>query len=110
MGKFSLFTGADKTAEGYQPPFKKMCLNCIFCAVDGNADEESGGTTPMICVNEKVLEAGKKKITESLANQDFEVLLDVRYMRLKDITKKCKQHQTNMDGLIKELEETFATL
>lgn len=115
MGKFSLLTGLDKTASGYESPFKKMCLNCTFCSSGDPEPEEKkaedasyDGVEPLYCYNKDVLEVGKKKIMDSLANQDFEVdAINVRRLALKDATKKCKQYEANMEALIKELRENF---
>lgn len=106
MGKFCILTGADKTAEGYESPFKKMCLNCISCKADD--PETTEGVNPLWCYNENVIEVGKKKILESLASQDFEVsAVDVKRMALKDPCKKCKQYQVNKEAVLKEIEEIF---
>jgi hypothetical protein len=86
MAKYNIFTGEEIQQEGFVPPFKKMCVNCKFCAVDG-----SSGCL-YTCVNESVMESGKKKILESVPD-GFEIEeLKLKPMKLKNPTKRCGQH------------------
>ena len=84
--KYNIFTGADKTAQDYKSPFKKMCLNCNSCTCEGEQ---------YLCINENVLENGKKKILESVP-EGYEIsVLELKPMQLKNPTKKCGYHTLN---------------
>ncbi len=101
MYNLSVLTGLDKRADGYQSPLKKMCLNCVSCTLS----QDDG---PVSCINPTVLEAGKKKVLESLDGQDFVVgNVEIKAMTLKDPTKKCKQYAVNRAVIDDELNEIF---
>lgn len=99
MGKYCKFTGADTTAEGYECPIKKMCLNCE-CVI---FEEDSEGNRTYYCTNESVMEAGKKKILAAVP-EGYEIeTLTLKPMLLKNPTKKCANHTTDYGVLENEL-------
>ena len=84
MHNYCLLTGIDMAPDGASNGFKKMCLNCKECGGDGETYS---------CYNEKVLEAGKKKILESLPDGYEIETLELKPLKLKDPTKKCPNHE-----------------
>ena len=90
MGKYNIFTGADKTSPDYKPVIKQMCLNCKSCFVDNDS---------YFCNNDNVLESGKKKILESVP-EGFEIsMLELKPMALRNPTKKCKNYDTDIESI-----------
>lgn len=92
MKQYCPLTGIDLSADGATNGFKKMCLNCIDCGLDGGVYS---------CHNENVLQAGKNKILLSLP-EGYEIeTLELKPMKLKDPTKKCSNHQFDVDGVMR---------
>lgn len=90
--KYNILTGTDITAQDYKSPIKKMCLNCASCKC---SDEQ------FFCTNEKVIEAGRKKILEAVP-EGFEIsVLELKPMQLKNPTKKCGNYDLDVE-LVKE--------
>ena len=86
--KYNILTGADTTAQDYKRPIKKMCLNCVSCTCN---DEQ------FFCNNEKVIEAGRKKILEAVP-EGFEIsVLELKPMQLKNPTKKCGNYDLDVE-------------
>ena len=90
--KYNILTGADTTAQDYKSPIKKMCLNGASWKC---SDEQ------FFCTNEKVIEAGRKKILEAVP-EGFEIsVLELKPMQLKNPTKKCGNYELDVE-LVKE--------
>lgn len=98
MKEYCILTGQEKTENGLEPVFKKMCLNCTTCIT---ADEKYR------CTNENVMELNKKKVLESLP-EGFEVeSITLKPMELKDPTKKCKNYNPNIELIETKVKEFF---
>lgn len=100
MKRYCMLTGIDLSGDGATNGFKTMCLNCTTCHYDSEKDQ-------FTCSNEKVMEVGKQKILAAIP-EGFEVeTLTLKPMVLKDPTKKCKNHQFNLDGAVEYLKSYF---
>jgi hypothetical protein len=92
-------TGADLTEDGAANGFKCMCVNCKSCI----CDTDKG----YLCKNDKVMEVGRQKILASVP-EGFEVdTLTLKPMVLKDPTKKCKNHQFDLDAVVEYISDYF---
>ena len=95
--EYDILTGEKKT-DGYSSPLKAMCLNCEYCKNDN-------GTA--YCVNEKVLEVGKKKILASVP-EGYEIdTLTLKPLLLKDPTKKCNNRKPNEELILDAVASYF---
>lgn len=95
-----MLTGVDLSSDGATNGFKSMCVNCKSCHVDNDKDQ-------YVCDNEKVMEVGKQKILASVP-EGFEVdTLTLKPMVLKDPTKKCKNHQFDLDAVVEYISDYF---
>ena len=105
MAIYDRLTGADISLDGASTGYKKMCLNCKSCS---QVPSTIGTTLEMFsCVNEKVLETGRKKILESVP-EGFEVTnLEIGPMKLKNPTKKCPNHEFSMESVVEYLNDYF---
>ena len=98
--QYCKLTGIDLTGDGATNGFKCMCVNCKSCHIDFNKDQ-------YVCDNEKVMEVGKQKILAAVP-EGFEIeTLTVKPMVLKDPTKKCKNHQFDLDGVVEFISDYF---
>lgn len=98
MKEYCILTGREITDGGIEPIFRKMCLNCTTCITE----EEK-----YRCTNERVMEAGKKKIMESLP-EGYEIeSITLKPMELKDPTKKCKNYNPNIELVETKVKEFF---
>jgi len=102
MSKYCKLTGVDLSQEGATNGFKTMCINCKSCIYKSEEDR-------YVCENENVMEMGKKKILAAIP-EGFEVeTLTLKPMALKDPTKKCKNHQFDMNGVAEFIADYFLT-
>lgn len=94
----SVLTGLDKSSDEYKNTFKTMCLNCTQCTNNGEGFN---------CFNGAVIESYKKKILSTMPD-DVEVSsFELSSIKLKDPTKKCKNHVLNMEAVVNEIKEFF---
>ncbi len=99
MGQLCKLTGVEIPAEGFEPVFKKMCLNCISC------EENQDGT--FSCKHEKVIDAGRKKILAAVP-EGYEIeTRTLKPMLLKNPTKKCANYSANLVLVKVEIEKYF---
>ena len=97
LEEYDILTGEKKT-DGYSSPLRAMCLNCEFC-------KNENGTG--YCVNEKVLEIGKKKILAAVPD-GYEIdTLTLKPLLLKDPTKKCSNHIPDEERIINTVASHF---
>jgi len=99
MGQLCKLTGVEIPDEGFEPVFKKMCLNCVSC--------EQNGDGTFSCKDEKVIEAGKAKILAAVP-EGYEVeTLTLKPMLLKNPTKKCGNYLPHMVLIEEEIKKYF---
>ena len=98
--QYCKLTGIDLRQDGATNGFKCMCLNCKSC-YDGDGQ--------FVCDNENVMEISRKKILASLPEGVEIKTLELNPMKLKDPTKKCKNHSFDIDKVVEYLEEYFTT-
>lgn len=102
MKQYCKLTGIDLSSDGATNGFKTMCLNCKTCHYNADSDQYT-------CDNENVMEMGKKKILSAIP-EGFEVeTLVLKPMALKDPTKKCKNHQFDLEAVTEFIRDFFTT-
>lgn len=100
LKQYCKLTGVDLSADGSTNGFKRMCINCKSCHADNDRYQ-------YVCDNEKVIEVGRQRILASVP-EGFEVdTLTLKPMVLKDPTKKCKNHQFDLDGVVEFISDYF---
>lgn len=93
-------TGVDLSGDGATNGFKCMCVNCKSCHADNDKNQ-------YVCDNENVMEVGKQKILAALPD-GFEIeTLTLKPMVLKDPTKKCKNHQFDLESVTEFIRDFF---
>lgn len=103
MSSYCKLTGVDLSQDGATNGFKNMCLNCKSCRYKN----EEGR---YVCENENVMEMGKKKILAAIP-EGFEIeTLTLKPMALKDPTKKCKNHQFDLDAVTEFISDYFLSV
>lgn len=96
--KYSVLTGLDKNSEEHKNMFKTMCLNCVNCTNNGKEFN---------CFNSVVIESYKNKILSNMPD-DVEIKqFELASVKLKEPTKKCKNHTLNMEAVIAEIKEFY---
>jgi len=100
MERFCRLTGVAIPEEGFEPVFKKMCLNCVSCT-----QNEDGACT---CCNEKVMETGRKKIMAAVPDGYEIETLTLKPMTIKAPTKKCPNYSANIELVHSEIDKYFA--
>ena len=102
MAKLCKLTGIDlenaDASKRSEPFLEKMCLNCTSCIENGDS---------YTCGNEKVMEAGRKKIFAAVPD-GFEIeALTLKPMLLKNPTKKCGNYAPNLELIHTEVDKYF---
>ena len=103
--QYCKLTGVDLSADGATNGFKSMCLNCKSCKLD--KCQESTSDIRYVCNNENVMESGRQKILAAIPD-GFEIeTLTLKPMALKDPTKKCKNHEFDLDTVVDYIKYYF---
>lgn len=99
----SVLTGLDKSSEEYKNLFKAMCLNCTNCTLmvtDSDVDD-------FRCFDKNVIDSYTKKILSTMPEDVDVKTLVIDSIKLKDPTKKCKNHVVNLKLIESEVSEVF---
>ena len=105
MSQYCKLTGIDLSKDGATNGFKSMCLNCKSCHL--SPLQSSYEEQQYVCDNDAVMQVGMKKVIDSLP-EGFEIeTLKLKPMKLKDPTKKCKNHVFDLDKVVEFIQDYF---